>query len=83
MDDASSQTCCPFVDTNDPRCGSRFSVTRLEQAFTVCFGSYRHCPMFRRISAMPLAGQPARPARSALIEVTAHGSSLPLRATGT
>ena len=80
MDDASSQTCCPFVDANDPRCGSRFSVTRLEQAFTVCFGSYRHCPMFRRISATPIA---ARAARSVLIEVTAHGSSLPLRATGT
>ena len=40
---------CPHVDRNDPRCATRFSLGRIEQAFCVCFGIYHACPMYHRI----------------------------------
>jgi hypothetical protein len=42
---------CPFIDRDDPRCNSRFGLARLEQAFSVCFGSFRGCPMYHRLHA--------------------------------
>lgn len=41
---------CPHVDRNDTRCGHRFSLGRIEQAFNVCFGSFHACPHFHRIN---------------------------------
>src|SRR5688572_11588352 len=41
---------CPHVDRNDARCGHRFSIGRLDQAFNVCFGSYHACPLYQRIN---------------------------------
>lgn len=41
---------CPHVDRNDARCGHRFSIGRLEQAFSVCFGSFHACPHYHRIN---------------------------------
>lgn len=82
---------CPFVDRNDNRCTSRFSLGRIDQAFDVCFGSYRACPMYHRITvevgadvaniATERREHPRFP--SSLITITAHGRALPLRPTGT
>lgn len=41
---------CPFIDRNDPRCAHRFSLNRMNQAFTVCLNEYRTCPMYRQLS---------------------------------
>jgi hypothetical protein len=41
---------CPHIDRNDARCGHRFSLGRLEQAFNVCFGAFHACPLYQRIS---------------------------------
>ena len=41
---------CPHVDRNDARCGHRLSIGRLDQAFSVCFGSFHACPHFHRIN---------------------------------
>jgi hypothetical protein len=41
---------CPHVDRDDPRCAHRLSINRIDQAFNVCFGSYRGCPVFQRIA---------------------------------
>lgn len=46
---------CPHVNRNDPRCSSRFSLGRMEQAFSVCFGAFHGCPMYHRINAEAVA----------------------------
>ncbi len=74
---------CPHIDRNDLRCATRFSLGRLSQAYTVCFGSYRACPMYHRLNAEhrePLPANLESPAP--LITITAHGRALPLRRTG-
>ncbi|HRP62634.1 MAG TPA: hypothetical protein PK400_05015 [Phycisphaerales bacterium] len=87
MDDASDhgflrsvrrdEHACPHVNLNDDRCGNRFSLGRLDQAFDVCFGAYRSCPMYHRIN-----GEQARMSPP-LITITRYGSAMPLRPTGT
>ena len=49
-DDGNEWGGCPHVDRNDARCGHRFSIGRLDQAFNVCFGSYHACPLYQRIN---------------------------------
>jgi len=88
---------CPHVDRNDPRCSGRFSLGRLDQAFTVCFGCFRGCPMYHRINRELHAGSEhvdattdatthatahASQSPASLIALTAHGRDVPLRATG-
>lgn len=83
MEDVSGRDtpgCCPHVDRNDPRCGSRFSLGRIDQAFCVCFGSFHSCPMYHRISGeVEHRGAP----ELVPMTVTANGTPVPLRATGT
>ncbi len=87
MDDGHirGSSCCPHVDRNDPRCMHRFSLGRIDQAFSVCFGAFHGCPMFHRINRDEHAAQRSeRPSRrseseaSALISVTAHGVPVPI-----
>lgn len=84
MEDASGRDttgCCPHVDRNDHRCGTRFSLGRIEQAFCVCFDSFHSCPMYHRING---EGDESRSKRELVpIVVTANGLPVPLRATGT
>ncbi|MHC4947939.1 MAG: hypothetical protein ACYTG1_06720 [Planctomycetota bacterium] len=85
MDDDSRGTtpgACPHVDRNDPRCGSRFSLGRIDQAFCVCFGAFHGCPMYHRINRERADSGRRAPALT-LVTMTAHGHSVPLRATGT
>jgi hypothetical protein len=72
---------CPHVNRNDPRCGTRFSLGRLDQAFCVCFGTYHACPMYHRISG-ELARAERAPAAIVITPLHRHGVKLPLRATG-
>lgn len=74
---------CPHIDRDDIRCASRFSLGRLDQAFSVCFGSYRGCPMFHRINQEQFARARDAATPEPLITITAHGRSVPLRPTGT
>ncbi|MCP3905329.1 MAG: hypothetical protein GY715_17010 [Planctomycetes bacterium] len=74
---------CPYVNHNDLRCATRFSLGRIEQAFSVCFGAYYGCPMFHRIN-----GERTRSPEPAVVPLTissgtGHGTGLPLRPTGT
>jgi len=41
---------CPHIDRNDTRCGHRFTLGRLDQAFSVCLGGYHGCPTYLRIT---------------------------------
>ncbi len=77
---------CPHVDHNDSRCGSRFRLGRLEQAFGVCFGAYHVCPMYHQINQEQTGARGTSNAAARvlpLITVTNNGSDMPLRATGT
>jgi len=42
--------CCPHLDHNDAGCATRLNLGRIDQAFSVCFGSFRTCPTYRRIT---------------------------------
>jgi hypothetical protein len=68
---------CPHVNRNDLRCGTRFRLDRLDQAFRVCFGSYHACPMYHRINAEQdeLAAREAQEAAVVRITVAGHGVS--------
>ncbi|MCZ6834666.1 MAG: hypothetical protein O7G85_02735 [Planctomycetota bacterium] len=89
MDDAvgrNSLGSCPHVNRNDHRCSSRFCLGRIEQAFSVCFGTYQVCPMYHQITqelteAQAVASKPA--ATLPVVSITSHGQNVPLRATGT
>jgi len=71
---------CPYVDRNDSRCANRFKLGRMEQAFSVCFGTYHVCPMYHSISAelkRPSALMAAIP-----VALTTHGQPQCIRRTG-
>ena len=75
---------CPHVDRNDCRCGNRFSLGRIEQAFGVCFGTYHVCPMYHQINQERTERRETAASRMLpLVTVTSNGCDAPLRATGT
>jgi hypothetical protein len=37
---------CPFLNRTDSRCGSHFTLERLEHAFDYCFDRYTACPVY-------------------------------------
>lgn len=67
---------CPHVDRNDVRCAHRFGLARLDQAMSVCFGSFHACPIYHRLNNEPAAA-------ASSIEVTVHAQRIRLRSTGT
>jgi len=85
MDDDSTlhMSACPHIDRDDHRCSSRFCLGRLNQAFNVCFGAYKACPMFHSINRELAAAERAVESDvQPVVKITAHGSELTLRATG-
>ena len=66
-------TACPFMDLDDHRCASRFSLSRLNEAFGICMNRYLACPTYYRllrehngvtpitINGQPVARRPLRP----------------------
>ncbi len=64
---------CPFLEANDERCDSHFSLGRLSLAFGDCFGRYHQCPNYHRLKA--------RSPHHALVLATVHGRQL--QPTGT
>ena len=84
--EARCEGACPHVDRNDARCGHRFSLGRLDQAFNVCFGAFHACPLFQQLSG-EVAIDEQRPQRLVEIRVIGaladHGRRLAgLRQTG-
>ncbi len=81
-DEAEPWSACPHINGNDLRCASRFCLGRLAQAYSVCFGSYRACPMYHRLNAEQQQVRHEPAAETApRISITAHGRALPLRRT--
>lgn len=71
---------CPHVDRNDITCATRFSLSRLDQAFTICFGAYRGCPMFQRLERAERQVEVLAPVA---LTILGHGLRRPVHATGT
>jgi benzoyl-CoA reductase/2-hydroxyglutaryl-CoA dehydratase subunit BcrC/BadD/HgdB len=58
---------CPYIDLDDARCSSHFTLDHLAEAFDQCVGNYRACPNFYRLTKE----QPR-----AVIGLTVHGRNL-------
>jgi len=82
-DDSARSDGCPHLDRNDARCGSRFRLGGIDQAFDVCLGSFHGCVMYHRLNR-ELAADARRGATPAIatVAVTAHGHAVALRPTG-
>ena len=61
-------TTCPFVDLADPRCQSHFSLTHLNNTFSICFHQYRTCSHYQDIlnqqTPITIHGQRLKPTGS-------------------
>ncbi|MSR18768.1 MAG: hypothetical protein EXS00_06335 [Phycisphaerales bacterium] len=88
----SDNRCCPHVDGNDPRCGSRFTLGGVEDMFHFCCGGFHGCAMFHRINMEVKFRSTVGDDRAAafirdrrvpaIMQVTANGRNLSICATG-
>ena len=78
---------CPYIDASDLRCGHRFTLRQMDQAFGVCLSGWRSCPVYLKLTREQAQREKHPPA----IQVTVrHGEHLagrvrsvgPLRPTG-
>ncbi len=69
-----SMQCCPFIEDGNPACSSRFTLGRLDQACSVCFGTYQSCSMYLQLAGI---------ASAAPLDMTINGHAVELRPTGT
>jgi hypothetical protein len=66
--------CCPFIEDGHSACSSRFTLGRLDQACSVCFGTYSSCTMYQKLSGVT---------NKATLDMTINGHVVELRPTGT
>ncbi len=86
MDDGTTPAgacACPHINRDDQRCGNRFTLTRLDQAFTVCLGSFNACPMYHRINCEISSARNENVGCMPRVTLTTNGSTSTLRRTGT
>ena len=69
----STLQCCPYIEDGHSACSSRFTLGRLDQAYSVCFGSYKSCAMYLQLAGVP---------HSASLDMTINGHTIELRPTG-
>ena len=66
---------CPFLEQDDDRCATHFTVHNLDDAFHHCFGRHESCPVYDLI----LRSRPRPISRRAVAEaIPATIRSLPL-----
>lgn len=46
---AASTTACPYVELGRRCCESRFTLDRIDEAFSLCFGSHHGCEHYHRM----------------------------------
>lgn len=80
---STTQQACPYLDYNDARCADRFRLGRLAELFEVCCGGFHGCVLYHRLNnETALSESPIKKGSPTPIELTIHGSSDQLRATG-
>lgn len=67
----SSDPTCPFIDLNDHRCASSFTLGRLDRAFGVCLRRHAACPIFYRIASEQHAAVRSAPATQGAVAFAA------------
>jgi hypothetical protein len=73
---------CPFLDRGDPRCGRRFTLDRIDEAFAVCFNAHHGCEQFHRLRRQDLedrVGGGSGGRVPAILKISAHGPTEPRR----
>jgi hypothetical protein len=77
---------CPFLNRTDSRCGTHFTLERLEHAFAYCFDRYSACPTYlellveRRVRRGEAVHAETSHEVQPLVELTIHAK--PLRKIG-
>ena len=69
----STTQCCPYVEDAHPACSSRFTLSNLELACSVCFGKYQSCSVYRQFTNKQ---------QSTLLDLTVNNHVVELRPTG-
>lgn len=74
-----SDRSCPFLNSADRRCDEHLSLEALDQAFDVCLGTYKSCPVYDTIKAERKLRRTAmvlhNPMNSQLVQVTVERRS--------
>ncbi len=65
--------CCPYIEDGHSACSSRFTLGRLDQACSVCFGTFKSCEMYRQLAGVT---------HNASLDMTINGHAVELRPTG-
>ena len=69
----SSMHCCPYIEDGHAACSSRFTLGRLDQAYSVCFGSFKSCSMYLQLAGVSI---------NTTLDMTVDGQAVELRPTG-
>ncbi len=64
---------CPFIDAGESACAERMTLEHLADAFELCGGGYRACPIYHRL---------VRQSPPPVARITVHGRHT-LQPTGT
>ncbi|MAI67637.1 MAG: hypothetical protein CMJ26_07150 [Phycisphaerae bacterium] len=65
--------CCPYIEDGHSACSSHFTLGRLDQACSVCFGSFKSCSMYRQLAGVTF---------NTSLDMTVNGQAVELRPTG-
>jgi hypothetical protein len=71
--ESNTSSCCPYVENTNPACSSRFTLGKLDQACSVCFGAYQTCSVYQRVSGKQ---------KTTLLDLTINDHVVELRPTG-
>lgn len=82
-----SETLCPMINHDHPRCGGRLSLGHIDEAFEYCLGGYLACPAYQHLSweqhalehsheFAPAQRPTVAAARQAFAELTVGGQAL-------
>ena len=77
---------CPYLDRGDRRCGDRFTLERIDEAFAVCLGAHHGCEHYHRIKREDADGLEPSPAVApprVILTWSDDGLRRPIPATGT
>ena len=80
---------CPYIDGDDPRCASHFTLGQIDQAFALCLNNHERCPTYKKIQREARAATPFTNITCSIgafvdpIRSTVAADPSPLQATGT
>ena len=69
----SAMHCCPYIEDGHAACSSRFTLGRLDQAYSVCFGSFKSCSIYLQLAGV---------SNNTTLDMTVDGQAVELRPTG-